>query len=185
VQTDTETAALDDTPWYRQFWPWFIMAPPAVSVIAGLTTFYLAGEAPSMVVDDYGRIAMATAERAEREQHAAELGLGAQMSFSGRITPGGEPAAGPERITITLSQTETGQPWPERLFLDLVHPTLSARDAATALEGSGGRYTGYIERPAGRFYISLTDAEGTWRLTGETWGVTDAMELAAASPETP
>ncbi len=67
---------LDIQPWYRQFWPWFIMAPPAVAVVAGLLTVYLAGAEPPMVVADYGRIAMATAQRAERALRAEELGLG-------------------------------------------------------------------------------------------------------------
>ena len=30
------------TPWYRQFWPWFVIALPASAVIAGLTTVWIA-----------------------------------------------------------------------------------------------------------------------------------------------
>lgn len=44
---------LSEPPWYRQFWPWFIIALPASAVIASLFTFYLAVSRPDhMVVDD-------------------------------------------------------------------------------------------------------------------------------------
>lgn len=29
-------------PWYRQAWPWLVMLPPAVAVIGGIATVYLA-----------------------------------------------------------------------------------------------------------------------------------------------
>jgi hypothetical protein len=42
-----------DTPWYRQFWPWFIIALPASAVIAGFFTLWLAISRPDhLVVDD-------------------------------------------------------------------------------------------------------------------------------------
>ena len=44
---------LVEPPWYRQFWPWFIIALPASAVIASLITFYLAVSRPDhLVVDD-------------------------------------------------------------------------------------------------------------------------------------
>ena len=40
-------------PWYRQFWPWFIIALPAAAVLAGFFTLWLAISNPDyMVVDD-------------------------------------------------------------------------------------------------------------------------------------
>jgi len=42
-----------DLPWYRQFWPWFIIALPAAAVIAGFFTLWLAISRPDyLVVDD-------------------------------------------------------------------------------------------------------------------------------------
>jgi len=32
----------DDKPWYRQFWPWFVFALPAIAVIAGIATVIIA-----------------------------------------------------------------------------------------------------------------------------------------------
>jgi hypothetical protein len=39
-----------EPPWYRQFWPWFIIALPASAVIASLITLYLAVSRPDYVV---------------------------------------------------------------------------------------------------------------------------------------
>jgi len=42
-----------NVPWYRQFWPWFIISLPAAAVIAGIITFWLALSRPDpLVVDD-------------------------------------------------------------------------------------------------------------------------------------
>lgn len=32
----------DDKPWYRQFWPWFLLALPAAALIAGFSTLVIA-----------------------------------------------------------------------------------------------------------------------------------------------
>jgi hypothetical protein len=183
MEPHTDMTVSDTKPWYRQFWPWFIMAPPAVSVIAGLLTFYLAGAAPSMVVDDYGRIAMATRQRAEREKHAAELGLAARITFHDDVIRqrDGDPNDGRNAVTVTLSQVSADEPWPSRITLDLVHPTLSERDAAAILQGADGRYTGTLAHPQGRYYVSLSDSAGTWRLTGESWGNSNVLELKTES----
>ncbi len=167
-----------ERPWYRQFWPWFIMALPAAAVVAGFITLYLAGGEPAMVVDDYGRIAMVTARRAERTQRATELGLSARLTF--RVEPG----RGIQSIQVILEQAageghEGKDNWPGSLLLELVHPTRSELDRAVELAGSLGRYAGDVERPPGRYYVLLGDAGGTWRLTGELADGAAGMELDA------
>ena len=46
-------------PWYRQFWPWFIIALPASAVIASFFTLWLAISNPDQLVvsdDQYRNI---------------------------------------------------------------------------------------------------------------------------------
>lgn len=43
---DTDTVA-----WYRQFWPWFLIALPGVVVIACMITIYIAVTNPDPLVD--------------------------------------------------------------------------------------------------------------------------------------
>ena len=41
-------------PWYRQGWPWFLIALPATAVVAGIATLVIAAKTfDGMVVDDY------------------------------------------------------------------------------------------------------------------------------------
>ena len=50
---NTTLAPGQEPPWYRQFWPWFIIALPASAVIASFYTLWLAVSNPDyMVVDD-------------------------------------------------------------------------------------------------------------------------------------
>jgi hypothetical protein len=32
----------DQRPWYRQFWPWFLIALPMIAVIGGIVTLIIA-----------------------------------------------------------------------------------------------------------------------------------------------
>ena len=50
---DTKLTPVELLPWYRQFWPWFIIALPASVVIASFVTLWLAISNPDhLVVDD-------------------------------------------------------------------------------------------------------------------------------------
>jgi hypothetical protein len=44
LQTDT-------LPWYRQFWPWFLIVLPGTAVIASLATAYVAINNQDPIVD--------------------------------------------------------------------------------------------------------------------------------------
>mgnify|MGYP001818893455 CR=1 FL=1 len=41
-----------EPPWYRQFWPWFIIALPAAVVVASFFTLWLAISNPDPLVVD-------------------------------------------------------------------------------------------------------------------------------------
>jgi len=49
-QTHNDVTASVDQPWYRQFWPWFIIALPASAVVAGFITLWLAISNPDGMV---------------------------------------------------------------------------------------------------------------------------------------
>jgi len=166
-------------PWYRQFWPWFIMVPPAASVIGGVLTFFLAGGEPSMVVDDYGRIAMATEQRAERSRHAEELGLAARIMLESG--PSGQSGGQARQVTVTLTQRAGAGDRTGDLVFKLIHPLREEQDLTIRLTGSRGQYVGHLEFLPGRYYVSLADLAGTWRLTGELTAGTTLLELSAGT----
>ena len=39
-----------ETPWYRQFWPWFVIALLSSAVIGSVTSAYLAVHYPEIVL---------------------------------------------------------------------------------------------------------------------------------------
>jgi len=70
----------DTKPWYKQFWPWFIIALPASAVIAGITTVFIAFEnADSLVVDDYYKEGKAINQRVALLKRARDMGLKAEL----------------------------------------------------------------------------------------------------------
>lgn len=154
-------------PWYRQFWPWFLIALPATAVAASGVTIWLAVHSPNaLVVDDYARIALVTEERFERDRVAADLGLRARLAF--------EPAA--RRVRVLL---HTGTAQPESLVLNLVHPTLADQDRHVALAREGEGWIGETALPDGRWYVQLEPGDARWRLAGELNG---ERELALTPP---
>jgi hypothetical protein len=49
---ETTPASIELLPWYKQFWPWFIIALPASAVIASFFTLWLAISNPDYLVVD-------------------------------------------------------------------------------------------------------------------------------------
>ena len=73
----------DIEPWYKQFWPWFLMALPASAVIGGIITIVIAMTNPDgLVKDDYYKAGLGINRTLEREQQAATLGLSAAIEWS-------------------------------------------------------------------------------------------------------
>ncbi|HEY8384782.1 MAG TPA: FixH family protein, partial [Porticoccaceae bacterium] len=88
----------DIKPWYRQFWPWFLITLPGIVVIAALYTVYIAfTHADAVVVDDYytqGRAinaSLALAERARELDLAADVAVDA-VTGEVLVTVQGDPA---------------------------------------------------------------------------------------------
>jgi hypothetical protein len=166
----------DDVAWYRQFWPWFIMFPPAAAVVAGFVTAYLAGSSPAMVVDDYGQIAMVTAQRAARDRQAGAFGLDAHLQFAA-VNNDSE-----KNVSVRIQATEASFEPPQQLLLRLVHPTLAEMDREILLDANAGIFSGSLVRPDGRFYVQLADPQGNWRLVGELPAGKSALLLKAPLP---
>jgi len=49
----------DTKPWYKQFWPWFLISIPLLTVIAGIITLIIALKNPDYLVvepEEYNEI---------------------------------------------------------------------------------------------------------------------------------
>lgn len=140
-------------PWYRQFWPWFLIALPAATVVAGIATLVIAATgSDDLVVDDYGRIGVLTEEKLARDRRARELGLSAVLHF--------DPTSGAAQLRLGGGRAAGAR-------LRLVHPTLAARDRACTLQPAAGGRTGcrLDGLEAGSWQVVVEGADGDWRLS--------------------
>jgi len=72
------------TPWYRQPWPWFLIALPATAVVAGIVTAVLAVRTyDGPVTADYYKQGLAINEEVARADLARELSLRARVELAG------------------------------------------------------------------------------------------------------
>ena len=73
---------IDTKPWYKQFWPWFVIAFPITAVIAGTATVIIAMHEPDgLVADDYYKEGLAINRTLAKEQMAKQLNLSAELSL--------------------------------------------------------------------------------------------------------
>ena len=155
----------DSKPWYRQFWPWFLIALPGSVVIAGLTTVYIAFKgADTLVVDNYYREGLAINQRLEQDQLAATLGLSADISLD---TESGELFV---RLMSNSGHRHGQEPTDSNLLLQLLHPTDEQRDKNIVLLAvSPGRYRADLDTQLRhRYYLRLLpEPNREWRLSGE------------------
>lgn len=113
------------TPWYRQGWPWFLIALPATAVVGGIITAILAVRGfDGPVVADYYKQGLAINEEVARAQLARELAIAAEAELAG--------FADGDRVRVVL---QAARPLPPEaaLRLRLAHPGRPGEDRVAVL----------------------------------------------------
>ena len=142
-------------PWYREPWPWILMAGPAAVIVAGAVTIWLAAtSSDGLVADDYYKRGLAINQELSRDHAALELGVVATV----------EAREGVLRVRL-----ETRSAPPEAVFARLVHATRAGHDQRLRLArvAPGVYEAGLPVLPAGRWRIALEDPRGEWRVVKE------------------
>lgn len=146
-------------PWYRQFWPWFLIGVLGYSVITSVITIVLATSTPAdLVTDDYYQQGLAINRDLDRQHRAEALGI------SGRF------ALDRDAGTVRLELNNVGA-GVDRLTLRLVHPTLARYDRRIELlRDMNGAFTGNLGRLRdSRWRVVVVPPDEVWRLTGQLW----------------
>jgi len=146
-------AVIASPPWYRQRWPWLLIAGPAIVVVAGFVTLWLAISTDDGVIsDDYYKRGLLINKELLRSQRAEAMGLAAEL----HVAPSGA-------VQLALAAGVDAS-LPGTVTLKLVHPTRSGRDRSIVLtRGPGNVYVGDLGAdPAGRWLVSVETPQ--WRL---------------------
>jgi hypothetical protein len=164
------TAPVPARPWYREPGPWFVMAGPAIVVVASLFTAWLAWSTDDGVVaDDYYKRGLVINKEIQRSRRGEALRLGAVLT----VDPGGA-------VRVEFSRGSDTAAWPA-IRVQFANATRAGLDrTATLTRGADGAYAGRIESPPpGRWLVIVeTDA---WRMpTTEVGGAVTEVRLGIA-----
>jgi hypothetical protein len=165
----------DTQPWYQQFWPWFIIALLAASVMAGLTTVWISLQtSDSLVIRSDDGIQIVAERRIDAEQLAAELNLAALIEID--LDTGA--------VLAAMRSGDLGSA-PATLELELSHPAFAERDQLVTLHRAPPDAAGnpvwsghFVNISEGRWYVTLKSSDD-WRLSGE-WQGESRMTLRPA-----
>ena len=154
-------------PWYRQFWPWFIIALPASVVVAGITTVFIAFDnADSLVDDNYFSEGLAINMRLEQDQLAEQMGISAAITWDAQT---GEMMLKLSTLSTDSQITDELQN-ADMMELQLLHPAQQDMDQQLQMmRVAPGYFRVSLDRPLNqRYYLRVAPLpDRQWRLSGE------------------
>jgi hypothetical protein len=159
-------STLSANPWYKEFWPWFIIALLGSVVTASLITVSIAfRHADDLVVDDYYKVGLAINQRLEHREAAQRLGIDITLSLTG------------EQVFLSTRNIAPSS----ELTLLLAHPMEADKDFTVTL----------LPGPDGVFFATLpTQVSHAWHwsVSGaepEVWLVSGVIDEKAFSNDSP
>jgi|SRR6056297_1280162 len=160
---ETAMQRTDSSPWYKQFWPWFILAILGWGVVSSTTTLIVAvSNPPQMMTGDYAKLGKALVDTHVRFDRAEALGLAGRLALSERD------------LRLDLQAADAAS-LGDRIMLLAQHPTDAARDRQLVLTRlADGSYAGRVEALPTRGRIIVSDLE-------QSWWISSAYELDAGA----
>lgn len=140
-------------PWYRQFWPWFLIALPCAAVVGSIATAIIAGrDGVNLVAEDYYKQGKEINQDLSKFDRAEALGIRIALAVNGK--------------ELTLNPLSGDFPAGQALHLSLFHPTLEGQDSEHLLTADGkGVYRLLLETPiTGKWHVRVDAFDHEWRL---------------------
>ena len=151
--TATRQAEAPRKPWYREPWPWFLMAGPGLVVVAAIATAVIAFRgADGLVADDYYKQGLGINRQLARDQAARDLALAGEL----RLLPGA--------VRVTLHATSA---LPDRITVRFAHHSRASEDRVVhpARNAQGAWEAPLGDLPAGRWRAIVETAQ--WRVSAQ------------------
>lgn len=144
-----------EKPWYKQFWPWFLMLLPFSVIIAMIVTLTIAsqyGDNP-MVVDDYYKKGRGINVQVEKVKVAQDLNIEFSLEQ--------------HQQTFTLAYTSGAPAQLSALRVNFYHSTQAEKDFTETLTADAqGVYRGTLKHAdKGKWTITITPFDNSWRVT--------------------
>ena len=146
---------MNEPVWYKQVWPWVIIAIPFSAVLFGIFQITVVILHPDDVVDDnYYKDGMAINQTLDEDRAAKKLGVTASLA-----------AYTKDEIALIVHGTKDS-----RLTLKFAHITDASKDRQVILyRQANDRYAAYKNIPQeftrpGVWYVELDGQNGDWRL---------------------
>lgn len=142
----------DSKPWYKQLWPWVLIAIPVITALKAVHTIVIMQQhSPDLVVDDYYKEGRAINMQLAKYREAALRNLEATILIAGN------------KAVVRFAGNSVLQ---GEVHLDFYHPTLAARDFALDAQRSGELL--YVAElplsPTGKWQLVVSDASKEWKL---------------------
>ncbi len=153
-------------PWYKQGWPWALIAIPSLTVVAGVITIIIASNTDdSLVQDDYYKKGLAINSNLERTQFAVDNQINATVYFD-------------QASKLLLVKLSSSLELPTSLTLTLSHPTLDEKDRSYLLgQLVGNEYATEIDSIEAAFWhVSINDESEQWQLKAR-WLFPDVKQI--------
>lgn len=176
---------MDTLPWYRQPWPWFLIALPAVAVVGSIAAAVLAWRTGDEVVEtDYYKRGLAINQELARRERAAQLGLTVEIAVDGLHAE--------DRVALRVAGR---QPLPADATLQLRVLTSGHREAehllvlartSASVDGLQAQFAGAwredVAAPGSGALRQWTVESSSWRVDGDAdWRATGGRASLTAS----
>jgi hypothetical protein len=158
-------------PWYTQRWPWLLMLGPAIVLVAGSITGWLAyTRQDAMVVDDYYKRGKTINQDLRRDRVASAM----RLSFAARYDA--------RRGVLEGEIASFGKPLIAPFHISLTHSTLPGKDVKLeAVPNAEGHFEVALPlMEQARWQVAVEGARRDWRLASEwRWPAQQAVAIDA------
>ncbi|NVJ65328.1 MAG: FixH family protein [Gammaproteobacteria bacterium] len=149
----------DTQPWYKQFWPWFLISIPLASIIGGISMIVISIDgADTLVKEDYYKEGLAINKQFDKIEQAKKMGIQATLSLQ------------VNKLSLQLQSKEVIS---DNLSLLFSHATIESKDFELKLQQTAtGNYFALLDQQQveainGKWYLQLHPYSGSWQLKGQ------------------